>query len=87
MAMTIFNQFSGVLIYLVVGIGLLAVVLSRLAPEKRRVGVLVGLAVLLFGGLLIFRPETGGVTAVTVQQTLADQANGRPVLLELYSDY
>lgn len=84
--MMLFNQFSGVLAYLVVGIGLLAVVLSRIAPKKRRVGLLVGAAVLLFGGLIIFRPETGGVTAVTVQQTLA-ASNGRPVLLELYSDY
>lgn len=84
--MMLFNQFSGVMAYLGVGIGLLAVILSRIAPERRRVGLLVGTAVLLFGGLIIFRPETGGVTAVTVQQTVA-AANGRPVLLELYSDY
>lgn len=84
--MMLFNQFSGVLAYLGVGIGLLVVILSRIAPERRRVGLLVGTAVLLFGGLIIFRPETGGVTAVTVQQTLA-ASNGRPVLLELYSDY
>ncbi|MBX3055964.1 MAG: hypothetical protein KF770_05770 [Anaerolineae bacterium] len=84
--MMLFNQFSGVLVYLVVGIGLLVVVLSRIAPEKRRVGLLVGAAVLLFGGLIVFRPEQRGVTAVTVQQTVA-AANGRPVLLELYSDY
>ncbi len=81
-----FNQFSGVFIYLLLGSGLLAVVLWWLSPDRRRVGLLVGTAVLLFGGLLIFRPETGGVTAVTAQQTLA-AADGRPVLLELYSDY
>lgn len=84
--MMLFNQFSGVMAYLGVGIGLLAVILSRIAPEKRRVGLLVGAAVLLFGGLFIFQPEQSGVTAVTVQQTLA-AADGRPVLLELYSDY
>lgn len=81
-----FNQFSGVFIYLLLGSGLLAVVLWRIHPEKRRVGLLVGTAVLLFGGLIIFRPETGGVTAVTAQQSVA-AADGRPVLLELYSDY
>jgi len=70
-----------------VGSAALAVVMRRLTSDKRRVGLLVGLAILLFGGLLIFQPETSGVTAVTVQQTLADEANGRPVLLELYSDY
>ncbi len=84
--MMLFNQFSGVLAYLTVGIGLLAVVLWRISPDRRRVGLLVGTAVLLFGGLIIFRPETGGVTAVTAQQTLA-AADGRPILLELYSDY
>lgn len=84
--MVLFNQFSGILVYLVVGIGLLAVVLSRIAPEKRRVGLLVGTAVLLFGGLFIFQSEQSGVMAVTVQQTLA-ATDGRPVLLELYSDY
>jgi uncharacterized membrane protein YqjE len=84
--MIFINQFSGVLAYLAVGMGLLAVILWRVVPEKRRVGLLIGTAVLLYGGLLIFRPETGGASAVTVQQTLA-ASNGRPVLLELYSDY
>ncbi|NJN54260.1 MAG: hypothetical protein HC804_05570, partial [Anaerolineae bacterium] len=83
--MTTINQFSGILVYLVVGVGLLAVVLWRMAAQKRRVGLLVGTAVLLFGGLLIFQPQMDGATAVTVQQTIA-AANGRPVFLELYSD-
>jgi hypothetical protein len=82
----IFNQFSGVLAYLGLGITLLVVILWRVPAERRRVGVLVGLAVLLFGGLFIFRPMPAGETAVTLQQTLAT-ANGRPVLLELYSNY
>jgi RsiW-degrading membrane proteinase PrsW (M82 family) len=85
--MTLFNQFSGVVLYLIVGIGLLVVILRRVATEKRQVAVLVGTAVLLFGGLLLFQPATGGATAVTVQQTLAEGGHGRPVLLELYSDY
>lgn len=83
--MTLFNQFSGVLFYLAVGMSLLAVILWRLPAAKRRVGTLIGIGVLLFGGLLIFQPASEGVTAVTVQQTIA--ANGKPVLLELYSDY
>jgi hypothetical protein len=84
--MMIFNQFSGVLVYLGLGIALLVVIIWRIPAKRRRVGGLVGLAVLLFGGLLIFRPIPAGDTAVTIQQTLA-QSNGRPVLLELYSDY
>jgi len=80
------NQYSAILTYIILGLGILALALWRIPVKARRIGLLVGLGILLFGGLLIFRPVHEGVTAVTVKQTLA-VGNGRPVLLEFYSDY
>ncbi|HID51479.1 MAG TPA: hypothetical protein EYP41_05520 [Anaerolineae bacterium] len=83
---SIINQYSGVILLLVIVTAVTAFILSRV-PKKRRPFVLfVAFAVLLVAGFLFFQPETDNVSSSEVQILLA-QGNGRPVLLELYSDY
>ncbi len=83
---SILNQYSGVILLLVIVTAVTAFILSR-APKKRRPFVLfVAFASLLLFGFLFFQPERDNVSSSEVQTLLA-QGNGRPVLLELYSDY
>ncbi len=83
---SILNQYSGVILLLILVTAVTAFILSR-APKKRRPFILfIAFAVLLVVGFLFFQPETDNVSSSEVQILLA-QGNGRPVLLELYSDY
>ena len=57
------------------------------SPKKLRSWLLLGgLAVSTVGGFILFQPESQGVAQEEVTLVLA-QGNGRPVFLELYSDY
>ena len=58
----------------------------RRAPAERRLTAFLGGLVLLVVTMFLFlRPDPNGVNVAEVQQVLA--GNGRPALLELYSDY
>ena len=57
------------------------------SPQKLRPWLLIGgLGVLTVGGFILFQPESRSVAQEDVALVLA-QGNGRPVFLELYSDY
>ena len=84
--MSFLNQYSGVILLVVLVTAVTTFILSR-APKKRRPFILfIAAAALLLFGFLFFQPETDNVSSGEVQILLA-QGNGRPVLLELYSDY
>jgi hypothetical protein len=83
---SVFNQFSAVLLYIILTLVILSLLLWRIPPAKRRLALLVGLGVVVVAGLLIFRPVPKGVTAATVSELMAG-GSGKPVLVELYSDY
>ena len=83
--MSFFNQYSAVITILVVGLIPIGLLVWR-APADRRLVAFIGGLVLLVGTMfLLLRPDPNGVNAAEVQQVLA--GNGRPALLELYSDY
>jgi hypothetical protein len=83
---SIFNQYSA-LIPFIIGAFLLMGGIFFFAPKKLRPWLLlVGLAVLTVGGFILFQPEQQGVAQEDVALVLA-QGNGRPVFLELYSNY
>lgn len=83
---SIFNQYSA-LIPFIIGAILLMGGIFFFAPKKARPWLLLGgLAVLTVGGFILFQPEPQGVAQEDVALMLA-QGNGRPVFLELYSDY
>lgn len=83
---TFINQYSVIIAYLLLATAVFAVVRWRVAPNQQRVGLLIATAVLLFAALFLFQPTRQQATAVALQQALA-QPNGRPVFVELYSDY
>ena len=83
--MSLFNQYSAVLVIVFVGLVPIGLLVRRAAPE-RRLAALVGGVVLLIGAIFILlRPQPNSASAAEVQQLLA--GNGRPALVELYSDY
>lgn len=84
--MSILNQYSGVILLVVLVTAVTAFILSR-TPKKRRPFILLGsIIILILLGFLFFQPETNSVSSSEIDVLLA-QGNGRPVLLELYSDY
>lgn len=83
---TIFNQYSA-LIPFIIGAILLMGGIFFFAPKKVRPWLLLGgLAVLTVSGFILFQPESRGAAQEDVALVLA-QGNGRPVFLELYSNY
>ena len=84
--MSILNQYSGVILLVVLVTAVTAFILFR-TPKKRRPFILLGsIIILILLGFLFFQPETNSVSSSEIDVLLA-QGNGRPVLLELYSDY
>lgn len=83
--MTLFNQYSAVLTIVFVGLIPIGLFVRRAAP-KRRLSALIGGVALLVGAIFILlRPQPNSASAADVAQLLA--GNGRPVLIQLYSDY
>lgn len=83
---SIFNQYSA-LIPFIIGAILLMGGIFLFSPKKWRPWLLLGgLGILTVGGFILFQPEQQGVAQEDVALLLA-QGNGRPVFLELYSDY
>ncbi len=81
-----FNQYSALFTF-IIGAILLIGGIFFFSPKKLRPWLLLGgLGILTIGGFILFQPESQGVTQADVALVLA-QGNGRPVFLELYSDY
>lgn len=72
--------------YIILALLILSLLLWRVPMAKRRLVLIMGLAAVLLGGFFLFQPVHDGVTAVTVSNLLAE-GNGRPILVEFYSDY
>ena len=84
-AMQIVNQYSAVFsLVLPLGLLVLAVVWRR-RPLLSRLSLIGGLLALIVVGYFLLQTETKGIAANQVETMLA--APGRPVFLELYSDY
>lgn len=83
--MQIVNQYSAVMA-LILPLGLLALaVVGRQRPLLSRLSLIGGLLALIVVGYFLLQTEAKGTTPNQVEALLA--APGRPVFLELYSDY
>ena len=81
-----FNQYSALITFFFVAILLFGVILYFTPRKRRGIVIVVGLGLLVLGWFIGFQPEQNSVTSSEVEQVLA-AGNGRPVFLELYSDY
>lgn len=80
------NQYSA-LFFFVIPVGfLIMAVLWRKRPFLSRAALLTGLVLIGTGGFFILQTESRETTLSEVEMLLASGA-GRPVLLELYSNY
>lgn len=70
-----------------IGAILLFTIILYFTPRKwRGIVIFVGLGLMVVGWFIGFQPEQNSVTQSDVELVLA-AGNGRPVFLELYSDY
>ena len=81
-----FNQYSAVVTFIIVAIILFGVILYFTPRKWRGIVIVVGLGIMVLGWFIGFQPEQNAVTQDDVEMVLAT-GNGRPVFLELYSDY
>jgi 4-amino-4-deoxy-L-arabinose transferase-like glycosyltransferase len=83
--MQIVNQYSAVMA-LILPLGLLALaVVGRQRPLLSRLSLIGGLLALIVVGYFLLQTEAKGMAPNQVEALLAGP--GRPVFLELYSDY
>lgn len=83
--MSLFNQFSALPAFLLpLGILIVSLRLTQY-PTIRRYGIMVGVLGTAVLALFIFGSRVEGDSAAEVESVL--DGNGRPVLVELYSNY
>ena len=83
---SLFNQYSALITFYIVAILLMGVILYFTPRKRRGIVIVVGLGLIVLGWFIGFQPEQNSATLSEVEQVLA-AGNGRPVFLELYSDY
>lgn len=86
--MALFNQYSAVLLLIITATAVFAAALI-LAPRRARFPIIViGLGILTVFSFVWLQPQDRNHTSSAVDlPTLLASSNGRPVLVELYSDY
>ncbi len=88
--MQLINQFSALLLFIVPLAGFILIVLTRDRYPAARWPLLalsIGGTALVFYLVSHFQIGAAGIAATQVNTALTENVDGRPVLLELYSDY